>query len=67
MRLFPSLRLSLYSHVYKEMLLPFKHVVFDEAGYGKDSKSETHQAIKALYRALQNDNKRIEQFYDLRL
>jgi hypothetical protein len=49
------------------MLLPFKHVVFDEAGYGKDSKSETHQAIKALYRALQNDNKRIEQFYDLRL
>jgi hypothetical protein len=63
MRLVPPPKLSLYSHVYKEMLLPFKHVTFDEAHYGRDPKSDTHQAIKALYRAFQNNNMRIKQTY----
>jgi hypothetical protein len=63
MRLFPSPKLSLYPHVYKEMLLPSKHVAFDEARYGRESESDTHQAIKALYRALQNNEKRIKQTY----
>jgi hypothetical protein len=45
------------------MLLPFKHVAFDEARYGRESESDTHQAIKALYRALQNNEKRIKQTY----
>jgi SNF2 family DNA or RNA helicase len=49
MKLSPP-KLSLYSSVYKDLLLPFKHVAFDEAQWGKDIESKTHIAIKALYR-----------------
>ncbi|KAH0161685.1 hypothetical protein KCU67_g6235, partial [Aureobasidium melanogenum] len=42
--------LSLYSSVYANLLLPFTHVVVDEAHYGKDTEGSTHKALKRLYR-----------------
>lgn len=44
------LNLSLYSTCYRTRLLPFKHVVIDEAQYGKNENGSTHQAFRNLYR-----------------
>lgn len=41
---------SLFSQLYKDYRLPFKHVAFDEAQWGRDTEGITHQAVKALYR-----------------
>ncbi|KAG9552980.1 hypothetical protein KCU77_g7175, partial [Aureobasidium melanogenum] len=42
--------LSLYSSVYANRLLPFTHVIVDEAHYAKDTEGSTHKAIERLYR-----------------
>jgi SNF2 family DNA or RNA helicase len=50
MKQFPPPKASLYSSIYKDLILPFKHVAFDEAQWGKHIESMTHLAVRDLYR-----------------
>jgi hypothetical protein len=42
-------KLSLYSSTYANRLLPFTHVIVDDAQYGKNTEGSTHKALRRLY------------------